>query len=573
MKRLHKFETYALLALSAIAVSGCRVQEAVASQPATSPKLISVNGAKGVQLEPESVKLAGITLVTAGDAKLSATLQPTGEVSATDDGMVQLTSRLPGKITAALVNVGDHVHKGQVVAYVDSVDLAQAQATYQTAVAHETLSKNQLEQQKKLAGYGSLSEQPVEDAKRASAASDAAVLSDEAQIRVDQLALDSTKKLVAMGEVTRKPVEDAQNAYAQAVAAADQARANLHSARANFDRAKLLYEGGVFARQQFEDADTAYKSAVAGMKQAQTGEALAKEELTRQQTIYKQDLNGATSLQGAEAKLQQDQHTYQNDLVSQALSHKEYARALNVVKSGIPVSQALQQAQDTYDEAVIAEQSASSTLKMYGVNPRSLSPGGSAVVPLISPIDGIVAARSMVVGQNTDTGTVLARVANLDQVYVDAQVYEKDAQGVSVGDSVQVHVSALPDKTFTGKVKWVANEINPDTRTLTVRTVLDNPKWLLRPGMFASVLVGSRQSIRAIAIPSDAVLREGEEQVVYVQVAPGQFVKRQVKTRPAIGGQVPISAGLSVGDQVVVGGNVLIQKEQEQLETGKAEDK
>ncbi|MFI5386737.1 MAG: efflux RND transporter periplasmic adaptor subunit [Fimbriimonadales bacterium] len=556
-------------------VAGCGTKSADPSGKVSSsgPKLIQIAGLEGVQVDPESLKLAGITIETAGNDRLAATMQPTGEVQPTDSGTIQVTSRLPGKITQALVSVGERVHEGQILAYVDSVDLAQAEANYQTAVSHANLAKNQLEQQRKLAGFGSLSEQPVEDAKKAAAAADAAVASDEAQIKVDRLALQSTRQLVEMGEITRKPLEDAQNAYAQAQASATQAANTLHSTKSSYDRAVILFNGGIFSRQQLEDAETAYNSAVASDSQAKTAERLAREELTRQETIYNRNLNGAGSLQGAQSKLQQDEHTYQNDLVAQELAHKQYQRALTVHKSGIPISQALLQAQDTYDAAMIAEQAAASTLRIYGVSPGS-SVGelrnGRVVIPITSPIEGIVAARNMVAGQNVDTTVNLVKLINLDRVYIDAQVYERDVQGVAVGDSVQVHVAAMPNKTLTGKVKWVSDEINPDTRTATVRTILDNPSWSLRPGMFASVTVGSKKSVRSIAIPVDAVMQEADKQIVYVQVSPGQFCKREVTVGEQIGGKLPIHSGLSPGDQVVVGGNVFIQKEQELLEAEKA---
>ncbi len=565
-----------ILALALLlAVSGCgsNNESAEAKKEPVAPQLVKVGGQDGVSMDPESIKLAGITIVSVGKDELSASTQPTGEVAPTDSGTVQVTSRLPGKITETKVGVGDRVHRGQVIAYVDSVDLATAEGAYQTALSHALLAEHQLEQQKKLAGFGSLSEQPLEDARKASIAADAAVGTDEAQIKLDRLALVSAKQLVEMGETTRKPVEDAQNAFAQAQSAASQAAATLHSTKSNYDRAVILFSGGVYARQQLEDAETAYNSAIASDTQAKIAERLAKEELTRQETIYKQNLNGAAALQGAQTKVQQDEHTLQNDLVAQELAHTQYERARVVHKSGIPVSQALQTAQDAYDEAQIAVQSAANTLKLYGVEPSQAIHGlqkGGVVIPIVSPIEGIVAARSMVVGQNTDTSTPLARLVNLDRIYIDAQVYEKDVQAVAVGDSVKLNVPALPDKTFTGKVQYVAREVSPDTRTMLVRTVLDNPGWLLRPGMFASLVIGSNKGTHTLAVPADAILQEGDKRVVYVRVATGQFVKRGVTTGPPVGGKVPVLSGLSAGDQVVVGGNVLIEKAQEQLESGKS---
>ena len=155
-------------------------------------------------------------------------------------------------------------------------------------------------------------------------------------------------------------------------------------------------------------------------------------------------------------------------------------------------------------------------------------------------------------------------------VYINAQVYEKDVQGVLPGDSVKFSVPALPNHPFTGKVQFVASEVNPDTRTVLVRTIIPNPGWLLRPGMFATVLIGSHQSIQSISLPTEAILQEEDKQVVYVKVSTNQFVKRVVKLGTSIGGKVPVIKGLSPGDQVVVSGNVFIEKEQEKLQSGKS---
>lgn len=559
----------------AIFAAGCasKPEETAPATDEGGAKFVDVGSQKAVQLNEDSIKLAGITVVSAGSERLTSSIQPTGEISPTDAGTVQVTSRLPGKVTEALVSAGDRVKTGQVIAWIDSLDLNQAYSTYVAAESHVVLSRNQLDQQKKLAGFGALSEQPVEDAKKAAAAADATVSGDEAQIKVDRLALTSTQRLIEMGEITRKPVEDATNAYAQARAASVQATVTLHSAKANLDRTQILYNGGAFSKQQLEDAETAFNSAVAAEAQAKVAEKLAKEELGRQQTVYNLNLNGASSLQTAQSKLQQDEHTYASDVTAQTLAHREFQRAQSVRKSGIAISQVLQAAQDTYDEAVAAVQAALNTLKLYGVQPGQAGTqlsNGRVIVPIVSPIEGIVAARSMVVGQMVDTSTPLVRLVNLDQVYIDAQVYEKDVVGIAQGDSVKIHVAAFPNRVFTGKVQWVADEISPDTRTMVVRTVLGNPGWILRPGMFASVDISSKRAIKSIAIPTDAVMQEGGKQVVYVEVGTNQYMKRTVVVGSPLGGRVPVDSGLPPGDKVVVGGNVYIEKEQEKLEGGKS---
>jgi RND family efflux transporter MFP subunit len=557
------------LALATL-LGGCHNQNSAPSgdHGEAGAHLVTIGGSPGLALDAEGQKLAGVTTETAGMSNLAPSVQPTGEVAPTDTGTVQVTARLPGRITEARVTVGARVHKGEIIATVDSVDLTTAEATYRTAEAHAKLTYNQLVQQKKLAGFGTISEQPIEDTRKALSAAEAAVASDEAQIKLDKLTLDNTKQLVDLGEITRKPVEDAQNAYAQAQAALAQAKVNLHSTKANLDRATILYNGGVFSKQQMEDAETAYNNAVATADQTTTQEKLANEELKRQQSIYTKNLNGASSLQAAQSKLQQDEHTYANDLIAQELARKQLARAQVVYKSGIPVSAALQSAQDSYDEAQVALRGAENTLRLYGVSPSTSVAqlaNGHAIIPVEAPIDGIVTARNMVVGQITDIATPLVKVVNLDQVFVDSQVYEKDIAGIRLGDPITLQVSAFPKHTFSGRVSYIANEVSPDTRTLTVRTVVQNPGWLLRPSMYATVLIGSRRSTRALAIPSDAILQEGTNQIIYVEAAPGQFVQRTVTIGTAVSGRVPVRSGLAVGDKVVVTGNVLLQQEQSKL--------
>jgi len=569
---------FACTVILAITVSGCHDRGAQPSGGAAdheaelSAKLIEVAGSSGLEIDADGVQLAGITTVTAGMSSLAKNLQPAGEVAATDVGTIQVTSRLPGKIVQAFVSVGSQVTKGQIIATIDSLDLTQAESAYQTAKSHADLSFNQLQQQKRLAKFGTLSEPQVEDAARTFAAAQAAVNSDIEQIKIDRVALTNTQQLVNMGEITHKPVEDAQNAYAQAHGALVQAKVTLQSAKATFDRAKILYDGQIFSKQQYEDAETAFNNAVAAMEQNTTQEKLSADELSRQQKIYEQNLNGASALQQAQSKLQQDQHGYQNDLTAQDLARIQLARAKTVKQSGIPINQALQQAQDTYDEAIVALKGAENTLRLFGVSPSegvAQLRNGHAIIPVVSPIAGIVTARTMVSGQIIDITTPLVKVVNLDSVYVDSQIYEKDIAAVAIGDPIQLHVSAYPLKTFTGRVMYIGKEVSPDTRTTTVRTDVSNPGWLLRPGMFATVLIGGKTGAHSVSIPADSVLQHGTQQIVYIQVAPRQYVQHVVTVGPASAGQVPVLKGIQPGDKVVVTGNLLLEAEQEKLDSEK----
>src|ERR1051326_2354399 len=127
----------ALLGMSALMLpllAGCRAQRAPAPRAEMGSHLISFAGGSGVELDADSIRLAGVTTATAQVRELRPTVQPTGQVAATDNDAVQVTARLPGKIVATYAGVGTLVRQGQLVARVDSVDLAQAEATYQTAL-------------------------------------------------------------------------------------------------------------------------------------------------------------------------------------------------------------------------------------------------------------------------------------------------------------------------------------------------------------------------------------------------------------------------------------------------------
>ena len=532
-------------------------------------RLITVGGEQGVELGLDSLRLADVATAPVQVKSLGASMEPVGEVAPTDSGTIQITSRLPGRITAVYASVGQRVHKGQILAQIDSVDLAQAEGSYQTALAHERLTYNQLLQQRKLAKFGAIDEPAVEDARRTFAAAQAAVKSDEAQIATDRVALQNTRKLVDLGEITRKPVDDARNAWSQAQAALVQARVNLHSTKASLDRVRILYRNGIYSKQQLEDAETAYNNAVASVQQSETAEKLTADELKRQEEIYKQNLNGASAVQAALSKLQQDQHTYRNDLTALELARRALKRAVTVRKSGIPVSQALQQAEDAYEEAKVAVEAAANTLRLYGVAPGAGAVqlvNGRAIIPITAPLEGIITQRNMVVGQVTDTSTPLLKIVNLDRVYVDAQVYEKDLTEVVLGSPVSIRVSAYPGRVFRGSVSYIGKEVNPDTRTLTVRTIISNPGWLLRPGMFASVRIGAGMKIGRPAVPDEAVFQENNARIVYVQVSDRSFVKRVVEVGPAVNGWTPVYKGLRPGEKVVVRGGLFLEAEQNKLQ-------
>ncbi|GEJ58722.1 efflux RND transporter periplasmic adaptor subunit [Anaeromyxobacter diazotrophicus] len=189
---------------------------------------------------------------------------------------------------------------------------------------------------------------------------------------------------------------------------------------------------------------------------------------------------------------------------------------------------------------------------------------------LRSPVDGEVVARAAargleVQGQWSGAGAPveLFTVGALDPLWVVGDVYEMDLPHVRTGSAVEVRVPAFPDRTFRGKVDWVSAVLDPATRTAKVRCAIANPGHLLRPDM-APVLTIALPSHRHLSVPRDAVLRLGDETIVFVasgRTPDGQLAYRRRKVVPGEdrpGGSVPILEGLVPGEQVVVSGGIFL---------------
>jgi len=181
----------------------------------------------------------------------------------------------------------------------------------------------------------------------------------------------------------------------------------------------------------------------------------------------------------------------------------------------------------------------------------------AATFSLNSPIDGIVVERNATVGASVGTDANVFKIIDLSQVWIDANVFEKDLQRVKTGQEVKLTVPAFPQTTFTGRVIFVDSVVDPDTRTVKVRTEVANPDGRLKPDMFANVQIVTDVNRAAISIPQSAVLNDEGKSIVFVAEGDG-YKKRQVQPGIQNNDRVEIVDGLSAGDKVVVKGNYLL---------------
>lgn len=178
-------------------------------------------------------------------------------------------------------------------------------------------------------------------------------------------------------------------------------------------------------------------------------------------------------------------------------------------------------------------------------------------VILRSPVSGVVTAKNAVLGARVMPADMLYEVADLTHVWVFADVYESELQSVRVGTPAQVVAGG---QTVAGRVTFIGPVVAAQTRTASVRIELDNRAGLLKPDMFADVIlqepIGS-----SVAIPDSAVMNTGTRSVVFVATGNGTFEPREVMIGAKANGYYAIRAGVQPGDRVVVDANFLVDSE------------
>ncbi len=189
--------------------------------------------------------------------------------------------------------------------------------------------------------------------------------------------------------------------------------------------------------------------------------------------------------------------------------------------------------------------------------------GNHPLVPVASPVGGNVIEKAVTQGEVVSPEKTLFWVADLSTLWVVIDIYEKDMSRLKVGTGVKVSVTAFPDKVFKGKISYIADVVDEKTRTEKARVTIDNAGGLLKPGMFASVLMEARNVVgeRIIAVPEEAVQIDGRARFVFVRVSPDKFKRRDIETGRSLGKSLEVAAGLKEGEVVAVKGAFILKSE------------
>jgi RND family efflux transporter MFP subunit len=203
-------------------------------------------------------------------------------------------------------------------------------------------------------------------------------------------------------------------------------------------------------------------------------------------------------------------------------------------------------------------------LELWGISAKqSDAPEKSGVphVTIYSYASGTVVDRKVTQGQYVNAGDTLLTVADLNQVWIKADVYEEQLPQIRPGQEVAITADSLPNRTLHGHVDFIEPAANPQTRTVPVHVHVANPGMRLLPGMFVNATFESRAAEPSIVVPRSAVLDTGTRKIVYLARPNGVFEAREVQVGAATEDLFPVLHGLALGDNVVLNGNFLIDSQ------------
>jgi cobalt-zinc-cadmium efflux system membrane fusion protein len=249
------------------------------------------------------------------------------------------------------------------------------------------------------------------------------------------------------------------------------------------------------------------------------------------------------------------------------LAAKAVERARMLLASDVIGSAELQRRENELAVAEVERQAAADALRVMGVSPQAKAAGViNSTSAIVSSLSGVVVERHVHRGQVVQPAQALFTVADLSTVWAVAQVPETEIGRVQAGQKVRVSVPANGEQPIEGTLAWVADTVNAETRTVTVRAELPNPKRLLKPAMLATMAIEPLPAPR-LAVPTSAVVREDNVDHVFLrQAQPGSYRLTRVELGDEVNGLRPVRSGLRGGETLVVAGGFHLNNERKRAE-------
>jgi cobalt-zinc-cadmium efflux system membrane fusion protein len=260
---------------------------------------------------------------------------------------------------------------------------------------------------------------------------------------------------------------------------------------------------------------------------------------------------------------------YRQSKTKLALAQSNMDRIKSLVDKKIAARKDILLAETDFKTAQTELHTDEERLSLYGVSPAELegSHQKKPLLPVRSPIGGIITEKHAIVGELSDPSKSLYTVADLSSVWVMVDINEKDLAKVSKGQNAIVIIGAYPDLKFRGRINHLADVVDQATRTVKARIEVANPGRKLKPEMFATVeLALQADAPPVLAVPEDALQDLNGRKVLFVAESDEEFEPRPVETGRAAGGMVEIVSGLKEGERYAVKGSFMLKAEQKKGE-------
>jgi Cu(I)/Ag(I) efflux system membrane fusion protein len=189
----------------------------------------------------------------------------------------------------------------------------------------------------------------------------------------------------------------------------------------------------------------------------------------------------------------------------------------------------------------------------------------SRTITLYAPQDGVADNLKAREGMYVEPGMKIMSIGTLEHVWVIAEVFERQAALVKVGDPVRMRLDYLPGRQWRGRVDYIYPSLNPKTRTMQVRIRFENPDAYLRPGMFAQMEIDAQPGAATLLVPREALIRTGAQSRVVLALGGGRFKSVEVKVGRIAGDRAEILSGLEAGDRIVTSAQFLIDSESSRI--------
>lgn len=445
----------------------------------------------------------GVTVEAAGSGQLTTQIRLPGELGLNADRVAHIVPRAPGIVREVLASVGDTVHTGEVMAWLESAELGESKVDY--------LSK-----------WAALSGSAVDLARARQVHHNT--------IRLLEL-LESSPSLETLRERNEGPMGENRSILISAYA-------EFVFSKAGYLREKPLFEKKIASERDYQLAEAEYKKADA--LYAATRDSIEfkirRDLLQAERTQQVREIE----LQGAKRRLFVLGLTSEETAELERLAELQTRVSRRGAMCDNPQCNPCEQAASNADNGNVSEAdvlAAEEKLAWY---------------PLRAPFDGTVIERHLVLGEKHSGDFGAFTVADLTSVWVNIAVYQKDLTYVSKGMKVTISVGAgVPHAE--GTITYVAPVIDRKTRTALARVVLPNPTGQLRPGLFVNAEISIGQERAPVVIPKSAVQRIGEEFVVFLETSEG-FKPTPVSLGRSNESRVEVLAGLAAGERYVTNG-------------------